>query len=637
MELLGHAIWVWIALALTLVLPPWVVARRLTLAGSFWWIALNAFALGCASQGLFGLFWDRIVLSHPMGELLLYVGFWAVASWGALRFSRTREVEIPMSRAESWLLGMIVLAAVCIRTLHPLATSALGQSDAYSHLQFIRQVLADGMIHNQIYPPAYSWIMALPALTLRVDPYDLARFGGAVWGAGLTLSMYALGRRIGRQGAGLFTAALVAFCPLWMPLLKTGVGAFANQSGLFLLPLILLFYLQCREGKGLWMLLLMSLALVSAVPIMWISLMPVLWMDHLVAGLSRESNGWKTTGRLMLAILPAIVLLSWQAARIQGNHSTATVAIVTGGAAPANSQTASAPVESESVVEISRERILLQNYFSIKRRGYASHLLNGAGLVLGLIFIFAVVAGGRRKNPELRLLGIWGLITSVQAATGFMQFSGYQREGWSLLLATACLCGTMLAWIMSRSGHRSILKPVVGVGFVFLFLWACRRPPGHRPAFSAAEDEIVRTAREMSRRVRENHDERPLTVVTRAFTEFQGNQGDLVAAVIGPSSRVKTLTVSGGQVWEEILKSERQYLFLMDQVSLSAQWSPGLFAQVQPEQVEQYRAVHNRLFKINEQMEQQLEGLSPSQWKMKSISESPLLSAILLQPRESQP
>ena len=232
MEELVQALNVLAALTVTLVVPPLAAVRRMVPRGAGGMAPLIALALGCASQGLLGLFWNRLVRGLVYGEIAFYYGFWIVASLLAVWIRRPREKD-SLEYGELWLLILTLTAAVLVRSLHPLEHAALGQSDAYSHLQFIRQVMADGMIHNQIYPPAFTWIMALPATTFGLDPYWLARFGGAFWGTGLTLALFALGRCKGRPWAGLCAAALAAFCPAWMPLLKTGVGVFANQLGLF--------------------------------------------------------------------------------------------------------------------------------------------------------------------------------------------------------------------------------------------------------------------------------------------------------------------------------------------------------------------------------------------------------------------
>ncbi|MGD9781187.1 MAG: hypothetical protein AB7V14_03440 [Kiritimatiellia bacterium] len=620
------------ATSIALVVPPLAVAWRRTPAGAGWRVPLIALALGSASQGLLGLFWDRLVRGPVAGEIAIYCGFWIVASLWVLRMRGSRESEDPPGRAERrWLAG-ILAAAVLVRLLHPLGHAALGQSDAYSHLQFIRQVMAGGMVQNQVYPPAFSWIMALPAATFGLDPYGVARFGGAFWGAALVYALYALGRFDGRPWAGLCAAALAAFCPAWMPLIKTGVGVFANQFGLFLLPLILLFHLRLGRPSAFWLLMACALSLASAVPMMLVALMPVLLLDRLSAAAIRESRGWRSTGLLALALVPAFAVLGWHSAHIQGIHRAATMEIVTGGAvksSPVSEPPARAVPETKPP---SANVLLLKDFCSVKRKGYGDSRLNLAGAGLGLAFLAAGAVGLRRKNAALRLLGAWGLVTSLQAGTGLFQFTGYQREGWSLLLAAAWLGGGAGARVLALERGRSTWR---GLALAFLgvcFLGSLRYPPGHAPSFSTAEDELIDVARAAADRVRRSPAELPLTVVMRPFTGFHGNQGDPLAAAVGESKRVSTVAVGPETAWSAVSRPGRQYLFLMDRVPFESHWSPGLFARVQPDQVDHFLEAHRHLFGMNRKVDEWAERLPAEQWEKERLSTSPGLEGILVRP-----
>ena len=630
---LFQALKVMSALTVALVLPPLATARRLAPAGNGWLTPLVSLALGCASQGVLGLFWDRLVRGPVYGEIAVYYGVWIVASLLAFWMpgSRAKEEDSP-GRAELWLLVLTLAAALLVRTLYPLGHAALGQSDAYGHLQFVRQVLADGMVHNRVYPPAFSWIMALPAATFGLDPYWLARFGGAFWGAGLAFALFALGRSGGRPWAGLCAAALAAFCPAWMPLLKTGVGVFANQLGLFLLPLILLFHLRSDRTSAVWLLLAVALALASAVPMMLIALMPVLLLDRLLAAAACESRGWRRAGLLALVLIPAFALLGWQSARIRGIHREATMEIVTGKAVnPAPAAGDSAPAANETKPP-NANLVLLKDFCSVKRRGYGNPWLNLAGAGLGLAFLAAGAVGLRRKNAALRLLGAWGLVTSLQAGTGFLQFTGYQREGWSLLLATAWLGGEAGARVLAVERLRSVWRGLALAFFSVCLLCSLRYPPGHVPSFSTAEDELIDVARAAADRVRHRKAELPLTIVMRAFTEFHGNQGDPLAAAVGESERVSTAAAGSETAWSGVLRPGRQYLFLMDRQPFSSEWNPGLFASVQPFQVDVYLVTHRQLFEMNRKVEEWVERLPEDRWKKERLSTSSGLEGILAQP-----
>lgn len=620
------------ATSIALVVPPLAVAWRRTPAGAGWRVPLIALALGGASQGILGLIWDRLVRGPVAGEIAVYCGFWIVASLWALRRRGLRASEDPPGRAERWWLAGILAAAALVRLVHPLDHAALGQSDAYSHLQFIRQVMAGGAVQNPVYPPAFSWIMALPAATFGLDPYGVARFGGAFWGAALVYALFALGRIGGRPWAGLCAAALVAFCPAWMPLIKTGVGVFANQFGLFLLPLILLFHLRIGRNAAFWLLMACALALASAVPMMLIALMPVLLLDRLASAAIRESRGWRSTARWALALVPAFAVLGWHSAHIQGIHRAATMEIVTGGAVkspPVAEPRARAAPETKPP---SANVLLLKDFCSVKRNGYGDARLNLAGAGLGLAFLAAVAVGLRRKNAALRLLGAWGLVASLQAGTGLFQFTGYQREGWSLLLAAAWLGGAAGARILALERGRPIWRGLALAFFGGCLLFSLRYPPGHAPSFSTAEDELVDVARAAADRVRRSPAELPLTIVMRPFTGFHGNQGDPLAAAVGESARVSTVAAGPETAWADVRRSGRQYLFLMDRIPFDRDWSPGLFARVQPDQVDFFLEAHRQLFGMNRKVEEWAERLPPSEWKKERLSTSPGLEGILAQP-----
>ena len=623
MELIFQSFVVLASLAWALMVPPLFVVWKLGRGACRWSVVLNAWILGCASQGLLGLFWNWKIQGHPSVEAAVYYGFWLAVSLLVARKSTSRLNAEQVRGSEGTWLGAILLAGLFVRLLHPLDHAALGQSDAYSHLQFIRHVVADGMIHNQIYPPAYSWIMALPSISLGVDPYELARFGGAFWGAGLILALFALARGEDKPWAGLMAGALVAFCPAWMPLMKTGVGAYANQVGLFLVPLILLSYARLDRRGSFAFLLILSTGLVATVPMMWISLVPVLAMDRVVARLTSETAWIRRTGYVLIALVPALGLLVWQSSRMQGLHREVTVAIVTAGESSDSSSVASTEIQSRTP---SAEMVMLKNFLSIKRIGYGDGRMNAAGIGLGFMFCGALFVGMRKQKGALRLMGIWGLITSVQAGTGFLQFSGYQREGWALLLATAWLGGTVGSAVLERwKAYRGLRGLVLGL-FVVCFLWTGFHPPGHAASFSTVEDELIDVARTVARRSGQG---RPLTIVARSFTGFHGNQGDLIEAVVGQSAWVSSIAVGPDSEW---IEREGNYLFLMDRAPFDSTWRPGVFANVQPEQVSQYLEAHQRLFQFNRKVEEWMENLPGDRWTRERLPTRTGLDAIWVEP-----
>ena len=210
-----------IQMLLYLLLPAWTLVRfRWRDAGEVLFAALVA---GLASAAL----WGRVCNGSGIGmapATAIWIGAWI----GAGAWVRWKKRAAEPLRWDG-VLAAILLLAWAVRMLHPLQTWALGQSDAYSHLGFLRDVLENGQVGNGDYPPAYSWVLAFPAWLLHGHPYWMARFGGAFFGAGLALGAYALLAQIRGRAAGLAAAALVAGCPVFVLLQKTGVGCFANQ------------------------------------------------------------------------------------------------------------------------------------------------------------------------------------------------------------------------------------------------------------------------------------------------------------------------------------------------------------------------------------------------------------------------
>lgn len=74
---------------------------------------------------------------------------------------------------------LILIIAFAVRSLHPLQSAALGQSDAYTHLHYLRHLAEHARIFNIVYPAGYHWLLALPVLVFGLDPYIVVRFAGA--------------------------------------------------------------------------------------------------------------------------------------------------------------------------------------------------------------------------------------------------------------------------------------------------------------------------------------------------------------------------------------------------------------------------------------------------------------------------
>ena len=571
---------------------------------------------GMVSQCLLGFGWNHAVGASPSGEVLLYVLFWLLAGAGGLiyRFRANRPVctRVWCEPEDRWLLWVLPLALL-VRLIHPLQEAALGQSDAYSHLQFLRQVLADGHVHNRVYPAGFSWVMALPTYLFRLDPYQVARYGGAIWGMLLAWATYeVLARYRCRHGARL-ASALVAFCPLLFPLLKTGVGMYANQAGLFFLPMLLMAGMGTgTTGKWRAATLLLALALACTVPMMLLTVLLVLGILQLL-GFSGSWACWlRRSSWLFVALLPALFLLGWQSLRLDPAHQAETVRLVTAehvkmpGATRAPSSdhphTPSTPALSRKAAPLTFSPLLF-DYVRIKRLGYGNWWMNGIAWLPGLLFAGVLLGGVLGKNSLWRLVGGWGALVWWQTLSGMFQFSGYQRAGWSFLLACALLCGLAGDYVLVHVSRRRWLTGIVYGGLALCVLVTLCIPPFHARQFSLSEGrmiEIVRAA------VHPDSRQPPPIVVVRAFTGFHGWQGDPVRASAGLEKKA-IVTVDEKTDLRQAFRPDRAYLFLLDDAPLHADAFGVLFAKLQPQQVASYIKAQKRLHAFNANVEQLLD------------------------------
>lgn len=569
---------------------------------------------GIVSQSLLGFGWNHAVGASPAGEILVYVLFWLLAGMGGLiyrfRINRPAYRRVWCEPEDYWLLWVLPLALL-VRLLHPLQEAALGQSDAYSHLQFLRQVVADGHVHNRVYPAGFSWIMALPTFLFRLDPYHVARYGGAFWGMLLAWASYEVLARHQFRQAARFASALVAFCPVFYPLLKTGVGMYANQAGLFLLPLLLMAGMESGvAGRLRVCTLLLALALAGTVPMLLLPVLMVLAVMQ-VLNVSRAWNGWlRRSLWLLVALLPALLVMGWQSLRLDPAHQAETVRLVTAEQVKPMASPHTSPPDAGQSPPAMQQDIrpwalppLLLDYLRIKRLGYGRWWLNGVAVLPGFLFLGCLIAGLARRNPLLCLLGVWGTLTWWQTLSGMFQFSGYQRAGWSLLLACAWLGGLIGHFLLLRLPRpRWGMRAVYG-GLLLCLLATLWLPPAHARQFSLSEGRMIEIVREAVLPV---PPERAPIVVVRAFTGFDGWQGDPVRASAGLEKK-EILTVDDRADLGQPFRPHRAYLFVLDDAPLNTAALGGVFARLQPQQVAAYIEAQKRFHRFNGRVEQLLE------------------------------
>ena len=491
--MLFHAVQVaGLQMMLYVLVPAWTLVRwRWRDAGEG---LFAAFLAGVGSAALLGRVCDGTGIGAG-AALGIWLAGWIAA--GILVRRKKSVAEFP--RLDGLLLAILFLAWT-VRIIHPLQTWALGQSDAYSHLGFLMDVLARGRVGNPEYPPAYSWVLAFPAWLIADHPYWMARFGGAIFGAGLTLGVYALLAQVRGRPAGLAGAALVAGCPAFFLLQKTGVGCFANQLGLILIPAALWAYASGRRG---WLVLALA-ALAVSVPMM---LLHVVILLAILVLLDREA-GRKRFALLALLLLAFLLVLGIGLCR-PVEHGLRIAWALTG-----RLDLARQPGAGWGAVL----RTLAADFISVKRLGYASGLLNGLAGATAAVFALALAGGWRKRDAAWRLVGAWGLLASLNLHFGLLQFTNYQREGWSLLIAAAALGGLALD-ALRRRWTRPIWQRTLGAGLALAALAGLAFPPAHLIAAGEAEADVVRFLLALNPAA---------PVLARDMSAFASGQGDVV-------------------------------------------------------------------------------------------------------------
>ena len=551
---------------------------------------LTALAWGLAAQAVTGSLANALVPRGQYMEPWIYVG-----GWTAVRLALRRAQPARPAGEGDLLLVVLLLVAVAVRWIHPLQTWALGQSDAYAHLQYLQNVLMSGRLSNAAYPPGFAWLLALPVAIFRIEPYEMCRYGGAFHGAALVLGVYVLAHAWAGRRAARACAALVAGCPVWSLLAKTGVGCFANQVGLFALPVAWWAYTEGwvgnRQHGALALMGATGALLAATVPMMLLQVVLLFGVARLLAfRFDGWSRGWR--GTLLLGALagPALLLLAVQAGGAGDAVRDQTVGFVVSTETGAKAE----PAPVEGVAEENRAGDparplvnLARDFLSVKRWGYGSPLFNAAAAGSLALFAAVMFLGLRRSHHALSLPGLWGVLTSLQTHTGWLQFSSYQREGWSLLIGAALLAGWAVAWLADHPSGRGVLRWPwrLCIAASFAGLWW---PPAHRVFASAAEDDLVRLLRALNGDVQaraawpgqqdlweRTGPTQRVRYVARRISGFEDGIGDPVDALRGLT---RMLHHEIAQPVPGVL-----YVVLLDRPDDRAIASSGVMAKLQPE------------------------------------------------------
>ncbi len=450
------------------------------------WAAL---LLQLCFQAIAGSLWSLLLSSSPPRlELLLWALSGIAAAELQLRYAPAKRIQC------RWTLTLLLLLALGVRLLPSLQVDYLGQSDAYSHLQFGQDLLAEGKLRNAIYPPGHPWVHIVPALLGLVQPFELYRFGGALPGTGMVLGLFLLLRRPCGERPALAAAFLAAGCPLLLPLIKTGVGVFANQFGLLLTP----FALYCVLRRPFWLCALLP-ALALSVPVFLLDLlwpMAVLLLIHL-KGMKR----WT----LVLPGLLGGALLLWRLLRLPAIHLQYTMRMLSG----------------DPNLEALPEFVL---HFLSPKSGPLPAAFQLPVLLIALsCALLPLWLKTLRRSSALGIVLLCAL-PGIQLATGLLQFGNYQRAGWLFLLGLAG-ASVLLVWpLILRLKLKRMAIPAAACSSVAILLF----PPQHPPSLSGAEGELLRHLRMLQRQVPDP----PIEIWVRPFNGFHNHQGDPVPALL---------------------------------------------------------------------------------------------------------
>ncbi len=659
-----------------LLVVPFLFLASLLIKKKEWPIVLlGAMTLGCSVQAVSGLLWSHIVKGQPLSEVLFLLVLCIVLTLFGVYRQRylPEENEFQKKSQGHGFLLFILIVAFCIRSVHPLQTFALGQSDAYTHLHYLHYIVEQGYLANVVYPSGYHWLLALPVLVFKIDPYIMARFSGAFFGAGLVLAIYVFLCQLFDRKAAIFGSFCAAGFPGMILLMKTGVGSFANQIGLFLVPCLLYCYaclIRKRNNSGASFLFsVAALGLAATVPMMLIHVLIIIGLER-IFNIFQERKKWFLRSIQVVGFcLPAILLIAFHFNQAGPGQRFQTAQILTDYGAQNKAVTEKVLRKVDSVgskLVGSQNKIiqvivgspylrLLIDFFSVKRIGFSNQYIDSMAWVLFGLFWCCIAYGVYGRNVGFLILGLWGALTVIQAGTGYLQFSSYQREGWSLLVATCCLSG-ILAGLLYKPLEKYLWSKVGILVFMVLSVyWTVKQPPAHPAIQSSAEDLLIRTVRFIGAKgsmFTEDHIEKkpaffrlsplldkslPVTLVSRKFVGWN-NQGELVPNVLAPDSKIKTLLVNSRQGSGSIsFTQENQYVVFVDKENhLNPAEMISAFAMVSPELVKSVLQQQKFLYRANSHILEYIESLDVDKWQINKVDLSANLISYVVVPANSR-
>jgi hypothetical protein len=229
-------------------------------------------------------------------------------------------------------------------------------------------------------------------------------------------------------------------------------------------------------------------------------------------------------------------------------------------------------------------RVMASDFLTVKRLGLGSIVHTLVAVILGFIFMGAVMVGAARRSRELLLLGAFGLLAAIQTLTGFLEFSLYQRAGWFLLESAGWVAALLVVQVyryVPLHWARAGLSILAG-GSLLMSLF---RPPSHVNSLSSAENELVILSRALGMygspdpagEVAFSFDRSslklpstltldrnlPIVMVSRTFSDSFGRNWEIPDAVLPIGSRLSTDYTDGHNL-EEIVGGGKQFVFFLD-------------------------------------------------------------------------
>jgi|GEM_PF-3462885 len=509
-----------------------------------------------------------------------------------MMFYRSYRIAMNTRQAYGLMAGVLLLGAI-IRLIGPVSMPALGQSDAYAHLQFLNDWLAAKSLRHSYYPTGYFWLVGMPASVLQAEAYWIARYVGVVWGCLTIVTVFVLTRRAFGYFAGLWAAFLVAAFPAFSWLQKTGVGMYPSQAGIVLVPLLLWSWDHIWTGalKKLWAVFIVSVLLAWTVPMMLIDLLPFLMIDVSIRCGRKElpRKAKVALGSIVaVGLLSLIVLMG-----VIGIERVTHIAQLVAG------------VENKGDASL-RSLFDIVGLFLLPVRGLPAGLWPSLAALLVGIMLLGIALRAWTMHPAARMIALWALYTWAQSVFGFCQFPLYMRAGWFLLMALAMLGGWMAVGMLKRISPKSrytvttALILTSGLSFVF--------PPTPVPHLSPAENDLVRVLRDLQAWSQGKIDEsspewlshlnaqQKLIVWSRIYNASPGYQGDPVYAFLEKNPSIELRLFDDALMGLTNRLEVGQHVFLLDDQSEN-RISLGLMEAVNPALVASLRHAQERFMR----------------------------------------